>query len=135
YLDMYVDLPPPFEFEIKPDECNQDGEYTRQQIENISNRFRETHNLGQDTPIDNVTALLENLGVVVTSFNGVSDKVDALSFTKSRHYILRSSERAAVWRQRFDMSHAPRQLILHHRVEAGDPQTKAEADHSAGALR
>lgn len=134
YLDMYVDLPPPFEFEIKREECNQDGEYTRQQIENISNRFRETYSLGQDTPIDNVTTLLENLGVVVTSFNGVSDKVDALSFTKTRHYILRNSEKASVCRQRFDLAHELGHLILHQGVETGDPRTEAEADHFASAF-
>ena len=134
YLELYVDLPKPFEFDLVPADCNQDGEYTRQQIENISNKFREKFKLGKDTPIDNVTKLLENLGVVVTSFKDVSEKVDALSFSKTRHYILRNTEKASVCRQRFDLAHELGHLILHQGVETGDPRTEAEADHFASAF-
>lgn len=132
YLESYVELPPPFTFDLEDSEINES--YSRQQIENIAERFRQKYQLGTDTPINDVITLLENLGVVVTSFNGVSDKVDALSFSKSRHFVLRNNEKPSACRQRFDLAHELGHLVLHQGIETGSPITEAEADHFASAF-
>lgn len=134
YVEQFVELPSPFNFDLTPSEMGDDGKYTRETIERIAERFRAENNLGTDTPISDVTALLENLGVVVTAFNGVSDKVDALSFSRSRHFVLRNTEKQSTCRQRFDLAHELGHLVLHQGVETGCHTTEAEADHFASAF-
>lgn len=134
YVEQFVELPSPFLFELQSCEEGDKGTYSREAIERIAERFRVGIGLGVDTPIGNITALLENLGVIVTAFSGVSDKVDALSFSRGRHFVLRNTEKQSTCRQRFDLAHELGHLVLHQGVETGCHTTEAEADHFASAF-
>ena len=133
YLSQYIEFP---ESRISKfsSSVNHEGNYSRQEIEDIADQFREEYALGLDAPIDNVTDLLENLGVLVTGFEGVSDKVDALSFARRYRVILRNTAKLSACRMRFDLAHELGHFILHEGIDTGDSTTEAEADYFASSF-
>jgi Zn-dependent peptidase ImmA (M78 family)/transcriptional regulator with XRE-family HTH domain len=111
-----------------------EGEYSKETIELVSEKFRLKLGLGLDTPIDNVTDILESLGVFLTTYNGISDKVDALSFSKKFHVVIRNTAKESACRQRFDLSHELGHLILHQGIITGEGSTEPEADYFASSF-
>lgn len=85
-------------------------------------------------PIDNMTRLAEKLGAFVTSFESVSDEVDALSVPLSRPFIVRNTAKKSPCRQRFDIAHEVAHLIIHGGVSTGDRVTESQANRFASAL-
>lgn len=136
YLNEYIQFPDEglADFAASISYKNHSESYSRQDIEEIADNFRDNQLLGLDTPIDNMTELLEGLGVIVTSFEGVSDKVDALSFSRKYNIVLRNTAKESVCRQRFDLAHELGHIILHQGVVTGDGSTEAEADHFASSF-
>lgn len=133
YLSQYIDFPESKISEFSSS-INHEGNYSRQEIEDIADKFREKNGLGLDTPIDNVTDLLENLGVLVIGFEGVSDKVDALSFARRYRVVLRNTIKQSSCRMRFDLAHELGHFILHEGIVTGDSITEAEADYFASSF-
>ena len=108
--------------------------YRNEEIELAAEKCRDVWGLGLDNPISKVTRALENAGIVITEFNGVSDKVDAMSFNRKHPIIVRNIAKPSVCRMRFDLSHECGHLVLHDGVETGDRVTESEADKFASAF-
>ncbi|CAI1655809.1 helix-turn-helix domain-containing protein [Serratia liquefaciens] len=107
--------------------------HTQDDIEKAAEKCRIDWGLGFG-PIDNMTRLAEKLGAFVTSFDSVSDDVDALSVPLSRPFIVRNTAKKSPCRQRFDIAHEVAHLILHGGVSTGDRVTESQANRFASAL-
>ncbi|KML72152.1 helix-turn-helix domain-containing protein [Pectobacterium carotovorum] len=107
--------------------------HTQEDIEKAAEKCRTDWGLGFG-PIDNMTRLAEKLGAFVTSFDSVSDDVDALSVPLSRPFIVRNTAKKSPCRQRFDIAHEVAHLILHEGISTGDRVTESQANRFASAL-
>ncbi len=110
------------------------GKYLNEDIERAAEKCRKQWGLGIDTPIAKVTRVLENAGIVITQFEGVSEKVDALSLNRKYPIIVRNTAKESVCRMRFDLAHECGHFVLHDGVETGDKETEGEADRFASAF-
>lgn len=108
--------------------------YTSAMIEKIAEGARERWELSKDAPIDDMVSVAENLGAVVTYFEGVSDKIDALSVSRKFPLIIRNTAKESICRMRFDIAHEMGHLVLHNGIETGCKQTEKEADTFASAF-
>lgn len=124
-FDEYLDLP-----SVKFPELRV---HTQEDIEKAAEKCRADWGLGLG-PIDNMTRLAEKLGAFVTSFDSVSDDVDALSVPLSRPFIVRNTAKKSPCRQRFDIAHEIAHLIIHDGVSTGDRATESQANRFASAL-
>lgn len=113
---------------------NKIAELTPPIIEKIAEGARLRWNLSSDAPIDNMVNVLENQGAIVTCFDGVSDKVDALSVNRKYPIIIRNTAKESVCRMRFDLAHECGHLVMHDGIETGCKQTEREADAFASAF-
>lgn len=129
-INSHLELPP-----VNIPECSSAGEhFTNEEIELAAEKCRKHWRLGLDNPIDNMTRVLENAGVVITHFEGVSSKVDALSLNRKYPIIIRNTAKESVCRMRFDLAHECGHFVLHEGVETGEPITEKEADKFASAF-
>lgn len=103
-------------------------------IERIAENCRRSWGLHLDAPIDNTIRTLEREGGVVTTFEGVSDNVDAFSYIHSRPVVVRNTAKASTSRARFDISHELGHLVLHQGLETEDHQLEDEANRFASAF-
>lgn len=124
-FDEYLNLPPVRFPELRA--------HTQEDIEKAAEKCRTDWGLGFG-PIDNMTRLAEKLGAFVTSFDSVSDDVDALSVPLSRPFIVRNTAKKSPCRQRFDIAHEVAHLILHEGISTGDRVTESQANRFASAL-
>lgn len=106
---------------------------TQEDIEKAADECRKEWGLGYG-PIENMTRLAEKLGAFVTSFDVVSDEVDALSVPLERPFIVRNRAKKSPCRQRFDIAHEVAHLILHGGISTGDRVTESQANRFASAL-
>lgn len=109
-------------------------ELTATVIEKIAEGARIRWGLTSDSPIDNVVNIVENQGAIVTCFDGVSDKVDALSVNRKYPIIIRNTAKESVCRMRFDLAHECGHLVMHDGIETGCKKTEREADAFASAF-
>jgi len=116
-----------------PDVDHRADSYSNAEIESAAQACRELWGLS-DEPISHVTRALENAGVVITQFKGVSEKVDALSLNRKFPIIVRNDAKESVCRMRFDLAHECGHFVLHDGIETGDNQTEREADRFASAF-
>lgn len=126
YLDTVLSLPP---IVIPSIPVN-----TTEDIEKAAEACREKWGLYLDAPITNMTRTLERAGVVVTTFEGVSEKVDAFSLVRGRPVIVRNVDKNSSSRARFDLAHECGHLVMHEGIETGDSATEAEANRFASAF-
>jgi Zn-dependent peptidase ImmA (M78 family)/transcriptional regulator with XRE-family HTH domain len=103
-------------------------------VEAAAERARAHWSLGADGPITSMMRVVENAGALVTYFEGLSERVDALSMDRPRPIIVRSGAKASLFRQRFDLAHECGHLIMHRGVETGDKVTEGQAHHFASAF-
>ncbi len=131
YVDSHVDLP---SLKIPLENVPPPQSLTREHIEKIAEKTRLAWNLHPDEPIHNVTRTLENAGCVVTTFHGVSEKVDAFSFIRSRAVIVSNTAKGNTARSRFDRAHEGGHVVLHRGIESGDPLLDEQANQFASAF-
>ncbi|EHJ91097.1 helix-turn-helix domain-containing protein [Vreelandella boliviensis] len=112
------------------------GSYTSDanSIERAAEKTRLHWGLGIEAPITNMIRVLENAGAVITCYDNVSDKVDALSISRKRPIIVRNNAKESVCRLRFDLAHECGHLVLHQGVETGCSKTESEANAFASAF-
>jgi Zn-dependent peptidase ImmA (M78 family)/DNA-binding XRE family transcriptional regulator len=103
------------------------------EIEAAAEEARDHWRLGTG-PISNMMRVVENAGVVVSFFGGVSERVDALSIDCRRPMIIRSEAKPAACRLRFDLAHETGHLIMHRGIETGDKLTEDQANRFASAF-
>ena len=106
---------------------------TALEIEDAAEAARQHWGLGTG-PISNMMRVVENAGAVVSFFDGVSERVDALSIDCPRPMIIRSEAKPAACRQRFDLAHETGHLIMHRGVQTGDKLTEDQANRFASAF-
>lgn len=106
---------------------------TPDEIENAADICRTEWGVGTG-PISNMTRLAENLGSIVTNFQGLSAEVDALSVVLHRPIIVRNDFKKSVCRQRFDIAHEIGHFVLHEGKVTGDRITESQANRFASAL-
>lgn len=126
YLDSKLKLP-----DVKIPDFSEDTHH--HDIEKVAELCRDYWELGRG-PIENVTRLAENIGVVVTSFKSISKEIDALSLVTKRPIIVRSEAKESVCRQRFDICHEIGHFVLHQGIQTGDRLTEGEANSFASAF-
>ena len=103
-------------------------------IEIAAEKCRVHWGLGVSGPISNMTRVVENAGAIVAIFDGVSEKVDALSFGRARPIIMRSTIKESLFRQRFDIAHECGHRVMHQGIITGDRLTENQAHRFAGAF-
>ena len=130
FLSDYIEFPEP----NIPDFSNDADNYSNIEIEDRAENCRRHWGLGLDSPIDSITNVLEQAGVVITTFTGVSEKVDALSLYRKRPIIIRNTAKESPCRLRFDLAHECGHFVLHNGIETGDTVTESEADRFASAF-
>ncbi len=130
FLSEYIEFPAP----NVPNYANEADCYSNIEIESAAENCRNHWGLGLDTPIESVVNVLEQAGVVITTFTGVSEKVDALSLNRKRPIIIRNNAKESPCRLRFDLAHECGHFVLHNGIETGDSTTESEADRFASAF-
>lgn len=103
-------------------------------IERAALACREYWGLETSKPIPNMTRVLENAGAIVVLFEHISDKLDALSMSRARPIVVRSTTKESLCRQRFDLAHECAHLVLHQGIQTGNKKTEDEAHRFAGAF-
>ncbi len=105
-----------------------------EEIERAAETARAHWGLGAEGPITNMIRVVELAGAVVTNFEGLSERVDALSMDRPRPIIVRNDAKSSLCRQRFDLAHEAGHLIMHRGIETGDKFTEDQAHRFAGAF-
>ena len=103
-------------------------------IERAAEKCRLEWGVGPDAPIANVTRMLERVGVVIATFDDISEKVDAFSWHGPRPLVIRSTVKGDPARARFDVAHEAGHLVGHVGVATDSTKREAEADRFASAL-
>ncbi len=107
---------------------------TADDIEAAAEACRHHWGLGVTRPISDMTRILENAGAVVVLIEAVSEKIDALSMSRARPIVVRSSKKEALCRQRFDLAHECGHLVMHQGIQTGSKETEDQAHRFAGAF-
>lgn len=107
---------------------------SRQEIERAAEKCRILWGLYLDAPIQNITRVLERAGCVVTTFAGVSEKIDAFSYFWDRPVIVRSTDKSSTSRARFDLAHELGHLVIHRHLQSGEPELEDQANYFANAF-
>lgn len=107
---------------------------TSNDIEQAAEACRHHWGLGLTGPIVNMTRVVENAGAVVTHFGSLSERVDALSMSRPRPIIVRSSTKESACRLRFDLAHECGHLVMHQGIVTGDRTTEDQANRFASAF-
>lgn len=102
-------------------------------IERAAERCRDCWDLGRG-PIANMTRVVENAGAVVTSFDDLSAKLDALSITRRRPVIIRNDAKQSPFRLCFDLAHELGHFVMHEGQVTGDRVTESQANRFASAF-
>jgi Zn-dependent peptidase ImmA (M78 family)/transcriptional regulator with XRE-family HTH domain len=107
---------------------------TAEDVEHAAEQVRLHWGLGIEGPVTNMMRVVENAGAIVTTFAGLSDRVDALSMDRPRPIIVRSDAKESLCRQRFDIAHECGHLVMHRGIETGDKITEGQAHRFASAF-
>ncbi|WP_298190557.1 XRE family transcriptional regulator [Novosphingobium sp.] len=106
---------------------------TMADIEDAAEEVRRQWQLGTG-PISSMMRVVENAGAVVSFFDGVSERVDALSIDRPRPMIIRSDAKPSACRLRFDLAHECGHLVMHKGIVTGDKITEDQANRFASAF-
>lgn len=107
---------------------------TREDIERAAEKCRVQWGLHRDAPIHNVVRALECAGAVVTTFEGVSRKIDAFSYVNGRPVVVRNFAKDGTSQARFDLAHELGHFVLHQGMGDDDVRLEDQADYFAGAF-
>ncbi len=127
-VEQFFDLP---EFEL-PDTSDLNANSIKD-IEEAANRLRGFWGLGLG-PIDNMTILIENAGVIVATVDGVDEKVDAFSMSRRRPIVIRNNAKNSPCRYRFDLAHELGHLVMHDGIVTGCKETEKQANFFASSF-
>ncbi|OTG67303.1 helix-turn-helix domain-containing protein [Acinetobacter silvestris] len=129
FIEKHVNLPEYLINSIDTDHTILTGD----QIEKIADDFRVQFELGL-APIQNLTEFCEDIGILITDFDSISNEVDALSLICQKPIIVRNTSKKSVCRQRFDIAHEVGHMVLHNGVITGDTLTESQAHRFASSL-
>lgn len=123
-LEEYIDFP---RLNIPSFEINS---FEPSEIEKIALETRYAWGIGEE-PINNMVYLLEKNGVIVTTLETSSQKVDAFSHTQiingsERFFVILGSDKQSAVRRQFDAAHELGHRILHSDYENLEDLSKDE---------
>ncbi|WP_242352356.1 MULTISPECIES: helix-turn-helix domain-containing protein [unclassified Anaeromyxobacter] len=107
---------------------------TVEDIETAAERVREHWKLRLDTPIKNVTRVLERAGIVIARFAASAGKIDAFSRAGDRGVIVLNTDKGSTSRSRHDKGHECGHLVMHGGLDHGSYEEEAQADRFASAF-
>ncbi|MBA4686352.1 MAG: ImmA/IrrE family metallo-endopeptidase [Candidatus Galacturonibacter soehngenii] len=111
YLSLYVDFPKVNLPKIEYDEFL--DELPKSRIEEYAKLLRMAWGLGNG-PIDNLTAVIQKNGIMVSKMNLNNRKIDAFSVWYDKvPYIFLSNDKPSNCRIRFDIAHELGHLLMH----------------------
>lgn len=125
-LQKYLTFPKPNLKRVRPLHGNE--------AEETAELYRDEWGIGADRPISNVTRALENAGIIVTSFTGISSDIDAMSVAEPFPFIFFSTDKGSSTRSRFDLAHELGHLAMHEPQMTGTAETERAADEFASAF-
>jgi Zn-dependent peptidase ImmA (M78 family)/DNA-binding XRE family transcriptional regulator len=103
-------------------------------IENAAEVCREHWSLGAG-PIDSMTRVVENAGIVVAEMRGATATcLDAVSNWGPPPIIAINTTKESASRNRFNIAHELGHLVIHRTRTTGDKETERQADRFAAAL-
>lgn len=105
---------------------------TLEEIERAAERCRLQWGLGLDVPVTSMTRVVENAGVPITRFEGLSDRVDAFSRLGTRHLIVLNDKTPS--RTRWDLAHEMGHLVMHCGLHADVEELEDQANRFASAF-
>jgi len=103
-----------------------------EEIERAAEQCRLEWGLGLDVPVKNIVRVLENAGVAVTHFEGLSDKVDAFSRLGRRSIVVLNDKTPS--RSRWDLAHEWGHLVMHGGLSTETTNSEEEANKFASAF-
>jgi Zn-dependent peptidase ImmA (M78 family) len=125
---------PPNDFDIAEKLGFDTRDLSPNKIEDLAEAVRIHWGLRIDCPINDMANVLESAGAVVTCFEGLSERVDALSVKRQFPLVIRNMAKESACRMRFDLAHECGHLIMHDGVETGDKKTESQANSFASAF-
>lgn len=125
---------PPADFDFADKHGFDTSNLTPKRIEELAETAREYWELGTNCPIESMVNVLEYHGAVVTCFDDLSDKVDALSVNRQFPIVIRNKFKTSACRMRFDLAHECGHFVMHDGIETGDNRTESEANSFASAF-
>ena len=90
--------------------------------------------LKPDSPIKNLSRTLEKRGVIIFDFNNASSDLDALSISRARPIIIRSTQKQAGARVRFDLAHEFGHIVMHQGLNDHSDELEKQANRFAGCF-
>lgn len=101
-------------------------QYDLEEIDEIATQLRRYIGLG-DGPINNITALCERLGIIISFAEMEDEKIDACTvFYKGRPYIILNQEKISSVRLRFNIAHELGHILLHSNYNEKDVKDKSK---------
>jgi len=111
------------------------GRDDRHSVEAVASLVREEFGHWDDGPVDNVVALLERHGAVVTRTQFDASKIDAFSVAyEDRPVVVLCSDKNLYDRSRFDAAHELGHLVMHEPEDCGHKATEDQANQFAAAF-
>jgi len=107
---------------------------SQDEIETAAEQCRERWRLGADSPVNPMTRVLENAGVVVVKHVAGTEKIDALSRRGAVNIVFLDAITQPPSRLVFDMAHELGHLVLHGGTQTGSKETEHEADRFGSAF-
>lgn len=126
YLRTVLKLPPYTVPQLKATSQNE--------IETAAEQCREHWHLGIEAPVNSMTRVLENAGVVVVKHVAGTERIDALSRRGPVNIVFLDALRQPPSRLVFDMAHELGHLVLHAGIMTGSKETEQEADRFGSAF-
>ncbi len=107
---------------------------TNEDIELASEKCRREWGLTMSSPINSVTRVLENNGIVVVEFKGLSGEMDSCSYVGRIPIVVRSNSKQSNFKLRFDLAYELGRLVLHQGIEDYGDKEEKEASRFARAF-
>lgn len=107
--------------------------YSMNDIERVAEELRRNWELGTG-PISDMTIIIENAGVIISTVDGVDERVDAFSLSRKRPIIIRNNAKSSPCRYRFDLAHELGHLVMHDGIITGCKETEKQANYFASSF-
>jgi Zn-dependent peptidase ImmA (M78 family)/transcriptional regulator with XRE-family HTH domain len=104
-----------------------------EEIEHVAEASRSAWGLGLG-PISNMSRVAEHAGAVLMRTDGMSDEIDAISFSTRHPVIMLNAHGKSACRTRFAVAHEIGHLTIHVGVQTGDRVTENQANRFASAF-
>lgn len=126
FLDERLGLPP---YKVPSIAVSTDAD-----IEDAAEECRSVWGIPANAPIRSVARVTEGAGVPIANSSGISDKLDAFSWSRGRPIIVRNLDKNSGSRSRFDLAHELGHLVMHRSEKPGQERVEKQAHRFAGAF-